>query len=92
MQNVAYMLKDNGHVVLTIPFGKRAVIRPWHRVYDKKQLNELCEAASLRIVKEQYFMQDHDGVWIQCDEKHAAQVAPSRTHYALGLYVLSKSH
>lgn len=91
LRNVAYMLKDNGHILLTIPFGKRAVIKPWHRVYDKKQVNELCDAASLKIVKEQYYIQDQNGFWVQSDEEHAAQVVPSAAHYALGLYVLSRT-
>jgi SAM-dependent methyltransferase len=90
LRNVACMLKDTGQILLTIPFGKRAIIRPWHRVYDKRQLNELFDAADLKMVKEQYYMQDQNGVWVQTDEEHAAQVVPSATNYALGLYVLSK--
>ena len=57
------MLKRNGVLILTLPFGKPKVIKPYCRIYGSTE-----ELSKGMIVEEKEFYAE-DGDWIKCTEE-----------------------
>lgn len=56
VQAIAKMLKPNGRLILTVPFGRRGQTS-WYRVYDHQRLLTLLKQAGLRLDTEEYWFQ-----------------------------------
>jgi SAM-dependent methyltransferase len=65
MDKVAELLKPDGYVILTIPYGKYAINRPFNKVYDAYSLF-LTTGYHFDIITEQYYIKRKD--WERCGE------------------------
>ena len=63
MDKVATLLKPDGYVLLTIPYGKFQVNRPYNKVYDHYNL-KLTLNSHFETVEEQYYI--NNGNWERC--------------------------
>lgn len=82
------LLAPGGKILLTIPFGQEAVIRPFHRVYDRAGLDKLV--APLRTEVALFYRKGEDGIWRPCTEAEAGRVQPSESLYALAFLRLAR--
>lgn len=82
------LLAPGGKVLLTVPFGQAAVIRPLHRVYDRAGLDGLV--APLRADTALFYRKGGDGIWHPCTEAEAGRVQPSESFYALAFLRLAR--
>ncbi|RJP28854.1 MAG: class I SAM-dependent methyltransferase [Candidatus Omnitrophota bacterium] len=82
------ILKNQGTIILTIPFGKAKIIRPYARIYDSKLVEELIKP--LKIVKDAYFMIDESGDWAECSRQKAETFDATEGEYPLCLLKLLK--
>jgi hypothetical protein len=82
------LMKDTGRMLLTIPVGREAVIRPLHRVYGKERLKELL--SGYEVIQTLYWAKDAKNRWILSDDEIVFSVKPGKQFYCLGCYVLGK--
>ena len=66
MNEISRILKPNGIVIITIPFGK-AKFLPFMRVYDKKRLAKIAE--NYKIMKQIYMYNDKENWEISTYDK-----------------------
>jgi len=86
------LLRADGMLILTIPYGIENIIMPFHRVYNKHSSDMLKYLFEhFETIGEEYFMKDTFGVWEKCSETEAGSVNPTESKYALGMYVFRKS-
>ena len=65
------ILKRGGKIFITVPYGEAKIIRPFHRVYDQKMLQELLHG--LRIEKEEYYIKKNNS-WLSASKSEAEKV------------------
>ncbi len=82
------ILKPGGILIITIPFGKPQILRPYMRVYDEVRVKEVC--GNFKVEKEEYFMQDEADDWQQCSKEDAAKIEVKPDRYPLCLLKLRK--
>jgi len=87
LKNAKKLLKKNGKIVLTIPYGPCATISPYHRVYNHDSVLMSYIFKEFDIVKQEYYKNSPDNIWELCSENEAAKVIPVETNYGLGLLV-----
>lgn len=68
------VLKPGGTLLLTVPYGQAAILRPWHRVYGADELARLTEGLELR--KAQFFRPDDRGIYHLVDQATASGYVP----------------
>lgn len=68
------VLRPQGTLLLTVPYGKPAILRPWHRVYGPDELARLVEGFERR--KAQFFRPDDRGIYRLVDQPTASAYAP----------------
>lgn len=84
------ILKDDGKLLFTVPFGKAKISGPSHRIYDGAKLRQLIRG--LTIVKKEFYFKNKAGFWESCEESVAELIEESLTQeYALACLVLSKN-
>lgn len=83
------VVKPQGIILLTLPFGQAKIIRPYMRVYDKDGVNALI--GTLKIAKAEYYMQDDGDDWFQCSQEEAGKVDAKSDRYPLCLLKLIKA-
>jgi SAM-dependent methyltransferase len=88
MQSLRRLLASEGRMVLTIPVGRDAVFRPYHRVYGKDRLPQLL--GGFQCILEEYWTRGTEGPWFRTDRLSALQTEGSPRFYALGLFVLQR--
>jgi len=88
MRKALEWLNPHGQLFLTIPVGKDAVHRPWHRVYGQERLKQLLEGFS--IVQSRYLVKQPWGPWYVAKEGDALSFGPDIQRYALGEFILTK--
>jgi SAM-dependent methyltransferase len=88
MEEARRILKPNGIILLTIPFGKAKVIRPYSRIYDSSGVAGL--AGGFIREEEKYFMQNSDNDWYECDAQEAGSIEATAGRYPLCLLKLRK--
>src|SRR5262249_15509701 len=87
------MLRDRmagpeARMIFTIPVGRDAVARPYHRIYGRDRLPRVLER--FRIVTEAYFAKLGSlNIWQPVSREAALDVEGSESFYALGLFVLA---
>jgi ubiquinone/menaquinone biosynthesis C-methylase UbiE len=90
MSEIWRILKPDGNVLLTVPYGKNTIIRPYMRLYYKERIREISR--NFIIKKEEYYMQDKDNDWIKCKEDDATQAKIKPDRYPLCLLCLGKQN
>lgn len=78
MEEISRILKPNGIVLLTIPFGKARFL-PFMRIYDKKRLKKITNR--YKIAKEVYMYNDNENWEISTYNKIKDLVG---THHTIG--------
>jgi 2-polyprenyl-3-methyl-5-hydroxy-6-metoxy-1,4-benzoquinol methylase len=68
------LLKDNGNILMTVPYGKAAVLAE-ARIYDAERVRRVC--AGFEIEKIEFFKQQ-GGKWIQATETEVKDVIYQR--------------
>ena len=69
MEELRRVLKPNGLLALSVPFGSRRVIKE-QRIYDSSQLDELI--GELAVRRREFFRKAQDGAyWFKCPEEIA---------------------
>lgn len=72
LKEMKRMVRGGGIVLLTFPFGKAKVIRPYNKIYDGRLIREIAE--DFKIDKEEYYMQDSADDWHRCSRSEAEAV------------------
>lgn len=88
LQEIWRVIKPGGIALLTFPFGKAKIIKPFSKVYDSSQVNEL--ARGFTIEKEEYYIQDSQDNWHKCSREEAEKVDATSERYPLCLLKLLK--
>jgi len=81
------VLKRGGRLILSLPFGERAVM-PVQRIYDRAQVDRLLHA--FRIIERGYGVHERDAWTFTLDEQRAEQTEGSAGVGAVCLLVLEK--
>jgi SAM-dependent methyltransferase len=79
-------LKKDGKIILTIPVGQDAIIRPYHRIYGEKTLPNLIN--NYNILNQEYWAKREYNKWVQVNKENALNVDATKGPYALGLFDL----
>lgn len=87
MQRIKTLLSKDGLLILTIPAGKDAVYKPWHRVYGKKRIQELL--SGFRINKSAGYVKEPWGPWVKSTLDEALEFPATSARYALAQMVLT---
>ena len=91
LEKTKHVLRPEGILILTVPYGKEKTIKPLHRVYNKNSDLLKFAYANFNVVDEEFYKNNKENKWVKCDENEAREVVPSEDNYALGLFVLSKN-
>lgn len=83
------VLKENGTMILTLPFGKAKVIRPYSKIYDEEWISDLI--GDLKIEQEEYYFLDSNDDWVAILKSDAAKIDCTADRYALCLLKLTKN-
>ena len=95
IKEIKRIIKKNGRFIMTVPYGRFTIFKPWHKVYDDKNLKNLITDFS--VLKEKYFIRNRNGCWIPATKETASNVVPYvfaksgvvlAHHYALACLVL----
>lgn len=86
MAKLRRLMKPDGHMLLTLPVGHDAVVRPLHRIYGMKRLPRLLEG--YEVVESSFWRKDARNVWIPCTRDEAVAEEGHERYYALGAMVL----
>lgn len=82
------ILKPKGIIILTIPFGKAKIIKPYCRIYDSNLIQQRVEG--LKIEKEEYYMQDSNNDWYRCSKEEVQDIDAKADKYPICLMKISK--
>jgi len=77
-------------LLLTVPAGKDAIYKPWHRVYGTGRIHQLLEG--FEIVRSQGYVKEPWGPWRKTILQDALEYPATPIRYALGQMVLRVSH
>jgi len=66
------VLKPKGTLLLTVPFGKAKVIKPYSRIYDGTLIKDIT--VGFKIEKEEYYMQDSEDNWYECSKSQVERI------------------
>jgi hypothetical protein len=88
MRALCRLMKPDGHMLLTLPLGQDAVVRPLHRIYGPARLPRLL--AGYSRTEATFWRKAQANVWSQCAEAEALAEHGSDHYYALGTLVLTK--
>jgi SAM-dependent methyltransferase len=89
MRRLRTLLRREAEMLLTLPVGKDADFRPYHRVYGERRLPGLLEGFDL--AEQEYWAKVDGRVWSPVDRQEALSAEASASYYALGLLRLSAS-
>lgn len=68
------LLRPGGTLVITVPYGQAAIVRPFNRVYDRARLQRLIGAWLVK--DEAYWLLNDQGRWQMVSEELAAKTEP----------------
>ncbi len=89
MRHLAQRLAPGGVMILTIPVGRDAVCKPYHRIYGRHRLPLLLQGYDLQ--GEEYWTKPRQQRWEKTDRQQAIDTVGARDFYALGLFVLTRT-
>ncbi len=82
------ILKSNGIVIITIPFGIARIIKPYCKIYNGSLVKKLID--DLIIEKEEYYMQNSNDDWYKCSKDQAEVINAKSDRYPLCLLKMVK--
>lgn len=82
------ILKADGSILMTVPYGRPKLMKPWCRVYGKSTLKDLIEPMTIKYAE--YYWRPGKGSWCPVSEEIAGNVEADPLNYALALLVLQK--
>lgn len=75
MQEIFRLLKKGGSAIISVPYGRTAIVKQDYRVYDMNSLNELTRLFSL--AKKEFYRYS-SGKWQRCSQDRAGMaVSPN---------------
>ena len=74
MQEIFRLLKKGGSAIISVPYGRTAIVKQEYRVYDSNSLNELAKPFSLA---KKEFYRYRSGKWQRCSQDRAGMAASS---------------
>lgn len=89
MEHVRDLLEPEGRVLLTIPVGRDAVHRPWHRVYGRERLPRLLEG--FEVIQGRFLQKEPESAWFETTRERALDSPVDIRRYALGEMILRRS-
>jgi len=72
IEAIKRVLRPHGTLLMTVPFGKARVIKPYNRIYDGNRIKDITRGFT--IDKEEYYMQDIEDNWYQCSKSKAESI------------------
>lgn len=88
VQEMKRIAKPGATILLTIPFGKEKILRPFTRIYDERRVKLITK--DLIVEKEEYYFQDSNDDWFQLTKEEAAVTEATIYKFALCLLKLRK--
>lgn len=88
MQKISRLLAPGGLLFLTVPMGRDAVHKPWHRVYGRKRLPQLLQG--FEVVHQRFLSKEPWGPWQEVGQEVALDYPAQVRCYALGQLILRK--
>jgi SAM-dependent methyltransferase len=85
---LARIVKPGGALIITVPFGKAKIVRPYSRIYDSSGIANLTRG--FKVDQERYYMQDADDDWFECACHDAAAIDATADRYPVCLLKLRK--
>jgi hypothetical protein len=82
------ILKDNGKIILTVPFGK-PLWQPYHQNYNWSKIIELTEGSTI-LESFVYRLDDEADVWTLSNPEDMEEVLYTSKAYGVGCFILSK--
>ena len=91
IEEMARVLKPDGRLVITVPYGKTfSVVGSFHRVYDRERLRNYL-LSGLVIKNEEYAVRTSDGFWTTTSKDEADSVDTANGfRYALAMFEIAK--
>ncbi|HPL82738.1 MAG TPA: class I SAM-dependent methyltransferase [Candidatus Omnitrophota bacterium] len=83
------ILKQDGTLILTVPCGQPMVIKPFHRIYDRRRIEQLAGGYLLPELFE-YYLRDGNGDWSSCKQEEAESIDARKADCAICLVKLRK--
>ena len=72
VREITRVLKPEGKMIITVPYGIAKIIEPFERIYGEKELDYLFK--DLTIEQEEYFVQNEAFRWIRIDKQEAGTI------------------
>lgn len=86
MRRLRRLLKSDGHMIITLPAGRDAVVGPLHRVYGPDRLPRLLEG--YRVLESGFLRKTAENEWERCTCEDAMSELGNERYYAIGTMVL----
>jgi 2-polyprenyl-3-methyl-5-hydroxy-6-metoxy-1,4-benzoquinol methylase len=86
MKKLLKLIKPNGFMLMTLPVGHDAVIKPLHRIYGAEKLPRLLDG--YRVIESSFWLKGERNIWIPCSRQKALTEVGNDHYYALGMMVL----
>lgn len=86
MASLKKCLATDGEVIVTIPFGKDGVFKPFHRVYGRARLPKLF--SGFIVLEREFWIKSDLHNWSSVSEEWALNEQGLATYYGLGLFRL----
>lgn len=88
LEEMKRILKPNGIILMTVPFGKAKILKPYCKIYDDMLIKELVK--DFKIEEEEYYMQDSKGDWYRSPKNDAGAVEARSDGFSLCLLRIAK--
>jgi ubiquinone/menaquinone biosynthesis C-methylase UbiE len=88
LEEMKRIVKPGGTILLTIPFGKAKIIKPFTKVYDSALVEKLT--SGLLLETEAFYKQDSHEDWYKCSREEAETTDSNIYKFALCLMKLKK--
>jgi SAM-dependent methyltransferase len=89
LKKIRSILRKDGVLILTVPAGKDAVYKPWHRVYGTQRIPRLIEG--FEVIKSQGYVKQPWGPWRKSTLQEAIEYPATAVRYALAQMILKVS-
>ncbi len=86
MEKLRRLLKPGGRMLLSLPVGRDAVVRPFHRIYGAERLPKVLRGYD--VEEAVFFRKDGRNAWTSCSRDEALCERGGARYYALALFVL----
>lgn len=88
VQRILSHMVPGGLLILTVPVGRDATHKPWHRVYGRERLPKLLQG--FEIVDQRCLSKEPWGPWREVSQDVALDYPVDIKRYALGQWILRK--